>query len=86
MPTISTFFGIAILMYFDDHAPPHFHAKYQGNKAIIAIATGEVVEGKLPRTAMRFVEEWRQLHIAELNSAWQLAKSYQNPNKIPPLE
>jgi len=25
MPTISEFFGILILMYYNDHAPPHFH-------------------------------------------------------------
>jgi hypothetical protein len=38
MPTISRFFGILISMYFDDHAPPHFHARYGGEKALIAIA------------------------------------------------
>lgn len=27
VPTISTFMGITITMYFDDHAPPHFHAR-----------------------------------------------------------
>jgi hypothetical protein len=25
MPRISEFFGIAIYMYYRDHAPPHFH-------------------------------------------------------------
>ncbi|MHC4473302.1 MAG: DUF4160 domain-containing protein, partial [Planctomycetota bacterium] len=28
MPRISEFFGIAVYMYFDDHSPPHFHARY----------------------------------------------------------
>jgi hypothetical protein len=28
MPEISRFFGIVIRMYFDDHDPPHFHARY----------------------------------------------------------
>jgi len=28
MPTISRFFGIVIAMYFDDHGPPHFHARH----------------------------------------------------------
>ena len=35
MPEISRFFGIVIYMYVDDHNPPHFHAEYNGNKAII---------------------------------------------------
>jgi Domain of unknown function (DUF4160) len=30
MPIISTFFGIVIRMYYQEHAPPHFHAEYQG--------------------------------------------------------
>jgi hypothetical protein len=28
MPTISSFYGILIKMYFGDHVPPHFHAEY----------------------------------------------------------
>lgn len=30
MPRISPFFGIVIEMYFGDHPPPHFHARYSG--------------------------------------------------------
>jgi len=30
MPVISRFYGIVILMFFQDHHPPHFHAKYEG--------------------------------------------------------
>jgi len=28
MPTISVFYGIVIAMFYDDHQPPHFHARY----------------------------------------------------------
>lgn len=28
MPIISRFLGIVIMMYWNDHNPPHFHAKY----------------------------------------------------------
>jgi len=37
MPTISTFYGLVIQMFFNDHAPPHFHVKYVEHKAIIDI-------------------------------------------------
>jgi hypothetical protein len=30
MPELSRFYGIVIQMYYDDHAPPHFHALYAG--------------------------------------------------------
>jgi hypothetical protein len=31
--------GIAITMYFDDHAPPHFHARAAEHSAKIRIDT-----------------------------------------------
>lgn len=37
MPEISLFYGIRITMYCADHNPPHFHAEYAGEKAIIDI-------------------------------------------------
>jgi len=48
LPEISRFLGIIIAMYYNDHAPPHFHARYGDFEAVIAIDTGEVVEGRLP--------------------------------------
>jgi hypothetical protein len=37
MPTISEFFGILILMFYNNHAPPHFHARYGEYEALIQI-------------------------------------------------
>jgi hypothetical protein len=48
MPTISRFYGIVIRMYFADHAPPHFHALYGGEEAVVAIADGSVLRGGIP--------------------------------------
>ena len=53
MPTISTFYGIVIVMYFNNHNPPHFHARYGEHIAEIAISSGVVLEGALPRSALR---------------------------------
>ena len=39
MPEISRFFGIVVQMYYSDHEPPHFHVRYSGQKALIAIET-----------------------------------------------
>ena len=39
MPTICTFYGILIRMFFIDHAPPHFHARYAEFEATIDIST-----------------------------------------------
>ncbi len=86
MPEISRFFGIVILMYYRDHPPPHFHAQYGEHEAKFAIETGQLIEGYLPRRASRLVTEWYNLHVAELQAAWQRAESRQLPGKIDPLE
>ena len=57
MPRISTFFGIAIYMYFSDHAPPHFHAIYGEHEVEMAIDSLEVIQGSLPRRALALVLE-----------------------------
>ena len=65
MPRISSFYGITILMFFGDHNPPHFHARYGGHKARIAL-DGSLLAGHLPRRASRLVQEWAALHAEEL--------------------
>jgi hypothetical protein len=57
MPIISTFFGIYVRMYFDDHAPPHVHVEYQGHEALVAIKDGDIVNGNLPRRAHALVRQ-----------------------------
>jgi hypothetical protein len=66
MPAICQFFGIVIRMFFNDHAPPHFHAEYHAFKAVIRIETLQVVEGRLPPRARALVLDWAAQHRAEL--------------------
>ncbi len=86
MPTLSLFFGIVIRMYYDDHAPPHFHAYYQEHAVVILIETLAVRDGQLPRRAMAMVLEWAVIHRAELMTDWNLAAEHRPLNKIAPLE
>ena len=86
MPTISIFFGIVIRMYYDEHAPPHFHAYYGEHNAAIRIDTLEVVEGRLPKRAMALVLEWAAQHREELGENWRLAQQHRTLHSIDPLE
>lgn len=87
MPELSRFYGIVIFMYYNDHAPPHFHARYGNDWAVFEVATGKVVEGQLPRRATRLVQEWAEQRRAELEGAWQAIRSKSRRfDKIPPLE
>lgn len=86
MPTISQFFGIVIRMFFDDHAPPHFHVEYNEFKAVIRLEPLALTEGRLPPRALGLVMEWAQQHQAELLEDWSLCAAKQSPKKIAPLE
>ncbi|TAN43434.1 MAG: DUF4160 domain-containing protein [Nitrospirae bacterium] len=86
MPTISIFYGIIIRMFFDEHAPPHFHAEYGEFKASFNILTLEIVEGRLPRRAQELVLDWGELHQNELREDWELCRQHQEPKKIEPLK
>jgi hypothetical protein len=86
MPTISSFFGLVIQMFWREHAPPHFHAIYAEFEAEIDVRTLEVIRGKLPRRALVMVLEWATEHRAELMEDWDLCQAKQAPKKIPPLE
>ena len=86
MPKISEFFGILIYMYYNDHAPPHFHAKYGEFEALVRIAPIGLLEGDLPPRAISLVMEWAQKHRNELMEEWNNAASNKKLHKIPPLE
>ena len=66
MPEISRFYGIVVRMYYNDHAPPHFHAEYSAQEAVVDIATLGTIAGRIPPRAMALVVEWAQLHQNEL--------------------
>lgn len=84
MPEISRFFGIIISLYLKDHMPPHFHARYGEFGGKIEIETGEMIDGNLPRRALRLIQDWVELHKNELMYNFQEAQK-DNP-KIKPIE
>jgi hypothetical protein len=86
MPEISRFLGIIITMYFNEHNPPHFHARYGEYKAEIAIETLSVIAGRLPPRVLGLVMEWAALHRSELMEDWELARRQADLKKIAPLE
>jgi hypothetical protein len=85
MPIISRFLGIVISMFWNDHAPPHFQARYGDYEITVEIESG-IVEGKFPPRALRHVLEWRELHQADLMDDWELCRQSQMPHPIQPLE
>ena len=86
MPTISSFYGILIRMYYDEHGPPHFHVEYQDYSASIDIESLEVRVGNLPRRALNLVLDWAELHQDELRVNWGRIEKGEQLAAIRPLE
>lgn len=86
MPEISRFLGIIIAMYYNEHNPPHFHARYGDYQAEVAIETLALLAGKLPPRAMGLVMEWASRHQDELMIDWNLARQQAELKRIEPLE
>lgn len=86
MPEISRFLGIVIGMFYNDHRPPHFHARYGEAEIRVNIATGEIMSGAVPPRVKALVLEWLVLHRAELTRDWELAAQRMPLKKIAPLE
>ena len=73
-------------IYYSDHDPPHFHVRYSGQKALIAIETLAVLRGQLSPRALGLVTEWAALHRADLIEDWDLARAQAQLRPIAPLE
>lgn len=87
MPILSMFYGVIIYMYaFDDrqHKRPHFHARYAEFEAVIE--TGDVLEGDLPRSKMKLVQAWLEIHREDIQADWSLAVQGLPVQRIKPLE
>jgi Domain of unknown function (DUF4160) len=84
MPTISRFYGIVIFMNYNDHNPPHFHARYQDQEIIVEIESS-MVQGKMSRRALQMVFEWSEKYQKELMRNWELARARKPLEPIPPL-
>lgn len=85
MPSICMFKGIVIYMYFDDHVPPHFHARYQGYNSAFTFE-GDMIAGKLPAKEQKLVAAWAVLHTEELQANWDLLARAELPYQIDPLK
>jgi uncharacterized protein DUF4160 len=86
VPTISRFMGIVIAMFFDDHGPPHFHARHAAGAAKIRVDAVEVIDSTLPRRQLRLVLAWAELHQEDLLENWRLARAGETLRQIEPLQ
>jgi hypothetical protein len=84
MPTIAVVDGILIILYFNDHAPPHFHAQGADFHARIRIEDGRVIdaEGRISPRQQRRLLEWTLAHRDELMDNWLKVRAGEVPRRL----
>jgi len=85
MPTISRFYGITVMIYNNDHPPPHVHIRYGSKNACVRIDDGTLLQGKFPKRQLAFVKEWVLMHRDSLIENWNLALAHAEVFRIEPL-
>ena len=88
MAELSRFYGIVIAVFFRGefgrHRLAHVHVRYGEFQASVAL-DGEILDGMLPPTARRLVQQWISKHPTELRAAWDHARRGLPPPRIEPL-
>ncbi|MGP0092169.1 MAG: DUF4160 domain-containing protein [Xanthobacteraceae bacterium] len=69
-------------MFYDDHNPPHLHARYGRARALVRLSDGEIISGELPPTAKRMVREWTVARREELVENWRRARAHEPLERI----
>lgn len=85
MPEISRFYGIVIMMFYNEHNPPHFYANY-GEYKIVVNLDDELIKGFMIKRALNLIFEWMDTHKEELRMNWEKCKKRVKPDKIEPLK
>ena len=87
MPTLSVFYGIIVYMYNEKgnkHNLPHIHAEYQNDEIVVDI-DGNVLEGNLPKSKLKLLLAWMEIHRDDLYANWKLLSSGKEYFRIDPL-
>lgn len=69
MPTLHRIRGCKIQMFAREHGVPHVHLAHEGGKAVVAVESGEVLAGTLPRDAASALD-WIGRNRAQLLARW----------------
>jgi len=84
MPTIGRIGSLDVMIFRNDHDPPHFHVIGPEFSAKFTIADFELLssKGRIRRRDISDIEEWGQRHQNALQLNWRLARAGLSPQKI----
>jgi hypothetical protein len=71
MPRIGAAFGLVFYVYAEDHNPPHLHAIYGDEAAVLVIETGDVLAGEVSGAKLKQAQQWLEENRPLAVAAWQ---------------
>jgi hypothetical protein len=77
VPRIASIEGVQIVLWPNDHPPPHFHAIIAEYEAKMSIETGDVLSGSLPKAKLRAILSWLDLNRDALAFRWSELRAEQ---------
>ena len=88
MPVLSMFYGIIVRMYKEiggKHNLPHIHAEYSGEEIVLTF-DGTILEGTFPKSKLKLLEAWIEIHREDLEANWKLLSNGEQFFRIDPLK
>lgn len=80
-------FGIVVYMYRElggKHKLPHVHAMFSGDEIVVSLE-GEIFEGSIPKSKLKLLLAWMEIHKDELRANWDLLSAGEQSFRIDPL-
>jgi len=84
MPTVAFIAGMAIVLYPNDHPPPHFHVLAADFEARISIDDGTVIDcrGRMRPQTRHLLAEWTARHRSALMDNWHRVRRAEPTQRI----
>jgi hypothetical protein len=70
VPTVADFGGFRIVIYFDDHNPPHVHVIATDFEGLVSISDASVMAGHIPPRFRRKALDWIKRNRERLLEKW----------------
>lgn len=81
-PTVATVAGIRVVIFYNDHAPPHVHLSKGDMDVVVPIDEPTLPSWAFTRAERRAVLDWIKRKAADLRAAWARAGEGTHPGKV----
>ena len=75
MPTLVRLGRVSIRVFYNDHAPPHFHVATPDGGVLVRIETLTVIAGMIRRTDLELALEWARGNMDLIRAEWRLGNA-----------